>query len=124
MHRLRFLSGSVLFYFLLLSFLCACVLPPGALASPSVAITSPLTDSDGNGTVWGTTQVEVSYHGDRGAPVVKIVLLLDGSVVKEYPLPRPEAEGTARFQLRFTLATGQVHAPRRLTPRASRRRRP
>ena len=110
MRRFRFLSGAAVFYFILLSFLTTCVLPPGVLASPAVEITSPTTDTEGNGTVWGDTQVDVTYHGDKGAPVVKLVLLLDGAVVKEYPLPRPQTEGTASFRLRFTLASGRVYA--------------
>ncbi len=109
MRRIRLLSGSVIFHFVILSFLLTCVIPPGAWAMPTITITNPDVDGEGNATVWGETTVDVAYRGDRGAKVIKIILYVDGSPRKEIKLNPPQAQGQLSFPFDFNLATGQTH---------------
>lgn len=109
MRRLRVLSASVVLHFIILSFLLTCVLPPGAWAAPLVTITNPAVDDAGNCVVSGKTMVDVAYRGDRGAPVIKVIIYLDGTPQKEVKLSPPQVSGTLTVPFDFTLATGETH---------------
>lgn len=105
MRKLCLLTSTATYCFVLLCFLLTCVIPPGALAAPLVAITTP---QDGS-TVSGETWIDVSYRGEHGLPVVAIQLYLDGRQVQEWRLTTPQVEGKQSFKWNFSLSTQETH---------------
>lgn len=105
MRKLRLLTGTAIYRFIFLCFLLTCVIPPGALAAPLVAITSP---GDGS-TVSGETWIDVSYRGEQGLPVVAIQLYVDGRQVQQWRLTTPQVQGKQSFKWNFNFTAGETH---------------
>jgi len=104
MRRLRSLKTGV-YFFIILTFLLSCVLPPAALAAPTVSITRPQE----GGVVSGEVIIDVSYKGEPGLPVCSVQLFVNGKVAQEWSLPKPQAQGTQSLRYNFSLNAAESH---------------
>lgn len=104
MRKHRSLKSGI-YGFVIVSFVMSCIMPAGALANPTVTITSP----QGGAMVKGQTQIDVSFQGEKGLPVTQILLFVDGKQVQQWALASPRTEGKQSFNWDFSLSTGESH---------------
>lgn len=78
---------------------------PAALAGPIVQITEPAHGQ----VVQGHILINVAYRTDSNLPIVRLELLIDDQLVRQYQLTVPRLEGAQGFDWDFTTAAGSTH---------------
>lgn len=79
---------------------------PAAFAGPIVQITEPAHGQ----VVQGHILINVAYRTDSNLPIVRLELMIDDQLARQYQLPVPRLEGAQGFNWDFSTAAGSTHS--------------
>ena len=77
-----------------------------AYAAPLVSIDQP-RDKE---IISGTADIRVSYVADGSSPIERVQVFIDGQLVKDYRLDKPETQGNRTFRWEFSLEGPSRHS--------------
>ena len=77
------------------------VIAIAAYAAPLVEIQKPQDKQ----IISGTADIQVTYAADSASPIERVQVFIDGQLVKDYRLDKPNLQGSVAFRWDFTLAT-------------------
>ncbi|MBM3473219.1 MAG: hypothetical protein FJX75_08135 [Armatimonadetes bacterium] len=86
--------------------LIAIVIAIAAYAAPLVDIQKPQDKQ----IISGTADIHVTYAADSASPIERVQVFIDGQLVKDYRLDKPNLQGSVAFRWDFTLATPSQHS--------------
>jgi hypothetical protein len=82
------------------------VIAIAAYAAPLVEIQKPQDKQ----IISGTADIQVTYAADSASPIERVQVFIDGQLVKDYRLDKPNLQGSVAFRWDFTLATPSQHS--------------
>jgi hypothetical protein len=82
------------------------VIAIAAYAAPLVNIDKP-KDKE---VITGTADIHVTYTADSASPIERVQVFIDGQLVKDYRLEKPQLQGSVLFRWDFTAATPSRHS--------------
>lgn len=82
------------------------VIALAAYAAPLVTIEKPRNLE----VISGTADIHVSYAADSASPIERVQVFIDGHLVKDYRLEKPQMQGRVTFRWDFSIETPSSHS--------------